>query len=63
VIEMSEKFLRQATEFEKLAKILKTTAKTEQDELLVQVAEGMVKVCEMLAQIAEKKEKEEASGR
>lgn len=55
---MSEqRFLRQATEFEKLAKILKATAKTELDELLVQVAEGMTKACEMLAEIAEKEER------
>jgi hypothetical protein len=48
-----QRFLRQATEFEKLAKVLKATAKTEQDKLLVQVAEDMVKVCEMLAEYSE----------
>jgi len=33
-------FLRQANQFEKLAEILRSTAKTKQDNAIVQVAEG-----------------------
>jgi len=52
---MHTQFLKHANEFEKLAKILKATAKAEQDKVMVQVAEGMAKVCEMSAETAEEK--------
>lgn len=43
-----------ASEFEALAKTLNAAARTEQDKRLVEVAEGMVKVCELLAEHTEK---------
>ena len=51
---MYRRFLRLASEFEALAKTLNAAARTEQDKRLVEVAEGMVKVCELLAEHTEK---------
>jgi len=51
---MHMQFLKQANQFEKLAEILKATAKTDRDKAMVEFAEGMVRVCELLAETAEK---------
>jgi len=46
--------LKQATEFDRLAELL-GKSKTERDKMLFEVARGLSRVCELLAQIAEER--------